>query len=102
MLITGYISVERVTWPMFIIETLAWLDIIYEIFAGEGVKLMPFERLIESVSAFADCHRWLGGIPSDILWVILVARHLKRSILSQPRRLVNKIALGVVIWAAAT
>ena len=110
MLITGYIGeVEQgaLLWPMFIIGTLAWFYIIYEIFAGEASKINASSGTVASKKAFNALRLivtfgwaiypigyilgYTGGASPDLLNIVYNLADF-----------VNKIAFGVVIWAAAT
>ena len=110
MLVAGYIGeVEQgsLLWPMFILGTLAWLYIIYEIFAGEASKINASSGTVASKKAFNALRLivtvgwaiypigyilgYTGGASPDALNIIYNLADF-----------VNKIAFGVVIWAAAT
>ena len=115
MLVTGYLGeVGQMEggnaghlWPMFIVGTLAWLYIIYEIFAGEASKINAASGTAASQKAFSALrlivtvgwsiyplgyiYGYAGGGDVDTLNLIYNLADF-----------VNKIAFGVVIWAAAT
>jgi len=110
MLVTGYIGeVEQgaMLWPMFIIGTLAWFYIIFEIFAGEASKINASSGTVASKKAFNALRLivtvgwaiypigyvlgYTGGASPDMLNIVYNLADF-----------VNKIAFGVVIWAAAT
>ncbi|NQY41617.1 MAG: bacteriorhodopsin [Henriciella sp.] len=110
MLVAGYIGeVEQggLLWPMFILGTLAWVYIIYEIFAGEASKINASSGTVASKKAFNALRLivtvgwaiypigyilgYTGGASPDMLNIVYNLADF-----------VNKIAFGVVIWAAAT
>ena len=110
MLVAGYIGeVEQgsLLWPMFILCTLAWVYIIYEIFAGEASKINASSGTVASKKAFNALRLivtvgwaiypigyilgYTGGASPDMLNIVYNLADF-----------VNKIAFGVVIWAAAT
>lgn len=112
MLVAGYlaeVNPENTTalWTLFIIGTLAWFYIIYEIFAGEASKINANEGTVASKAAFSALriivtfgwaiyplgfiYGYAGGGNVDALNIIYNLADF-----------VNKIAFGVVIWAAAT
>jgi len=115
MLVTGFLGeVDQMgggnaghLWPMFIVGTLAWLYIIYEIFAGEASKINAASGTAASQKAFSALrlivtvgwsiyplgyiYGYAGGGDVDTLNLIYNLADF-----------VNKIAFGVVIWAAAT
>ena len=102
MLVAGYVGETNVgnaglLWGGFVIGTAAWVYIIYEIFAGEASK-----------TAF-NAMRWIVTVG----WAIYPLGYLLgyAGIMSGDGTLnliynladfVNKIAFGLVIWAAAT
>lgn len=110
MLITGYIGeVEQgaLLWPMFIVGTLAWLYIIYEIFAGEASKINASEGTVASKKAFGALRLivTVGWAIYPIGYVVGYTGAADAGLLNLIYNLadfVNKIAFGVVIWAAAT
>ena len=110
MLITGYLGeVEQgsLLWPMFIIGCLAWFYIIYEIFADEASQINANEGTEASKKAFGALRLivtvgwaiypigyylgYTGSASPDVLNIVYNLADF-----------VNKIAFGVVIWAAAT
>ena len=110
MLIAGYIGeVEQggLLWPMFILGTLAWIYIIYEIFAGEASKINANSGTVASKKAFNALRLivtigwsiypigyilgYTGGASADALNIVYNLADF-----------INKIAFGIVIWAAAT
>ena len=110
MLIAGYIGeVEQgaLLWPMFIIGTLAWIYIIYEIFAGEASKINADSGTAASKKAF-NALRWIvtiGWAIYPIGYILGYTGGASPELLNIVYNLadfVNKIAFGVVIWAAAT
>ena len=110
MLITGYIGeVEQgaLLWPMFIVGTIAWLYIIYEIFAGEASQINASQGTVASKKAF-NALRWIvtvGWAIYPIGYILGYTGGADAAALNLVYNLadfVNKIAFGVVIWAAAT
>ena len=110
MLVAGYLGeVEQggMLWPMFILGLLAWIYIIYEIFAGEASKINANSGTVASKQAFHALRLivtvgwaiyplgyFLGYTGSADPGVLNIVYNLAD--------FVNKIAFGVVIWAAAT
>ena len=110
MLVAGYLGeVEQggMLWPMFILGMLAWIYIIYEIFAGEASKINENSGTVASKKAFHALRLivtvgwaiyplgYLWGYAGDADPAVL-------NIVYNLADFVNKIAFGVVIWAAAT
>lgn len=110
MLVAGYLGeVEQggLLWPMFLIGMAAWIYIIYEIFMGEASKINADAGTVASKKAFHALRLivtvgwsiyplgyflgYTGGASPDALNLIYNLADF-----------VNKIAFGVVIWAAAT
>ena len=110
MLVAGYLGeVEQggMLWPMFILGLLAWIYIIYEVFAGEASKINANSGTIASKKAFHALRLivtvgwaiypigyfmgYTGGADPGVLNIVYNLADF-----------VNKIAFGVVIWAAAT
>ncbi len=112
MLVAGYLaevnpSDSAALWPLFAIGMLAWFYIIYEIFAGEASKINASQGTVASKRAFSALriivtvgwaiypigfvYGYAGGGNVDALNIIYNLADF-----------VNKIAFGVVIWAAAT
>jgi len=110
MLVAGYLGeVEQggMLWPMFILGMLAWIYIIYEIFAGEASKINASSGTVASKKAFHALRLivtvgwaiypigyflgYTGGADPGVLNIVYNLADF-----------VNKIAFGVVIWAAAT
>jgi len=113
MLITGYLgevnSTTALLWPMFIIGTLAWFYIIYEIFAGEASKISNEFGTVASKKAF-NALRWIVTVGWAIYPLGYIfgymgepgANDAALNLIYNLADFVNKIAFGVVIWAAAT
>lgn len=112
MLVFGYIgeinSETSLLWPMFALSMLAWLYIIYEIFAGEASKISNEYGTVSSKKAF-NALRWIVTVG----WAIYPLGYIfgyagdggnegVLNIIYNLADFVNKIAFGVVIWAAAT
>lgn len=110
MLVTGYIGEVyqgSLLWPMFFVSTLAWLYIIYEIFLGEASKISAANGTVASKKAF-NALRWIvtvGWAIYPLGYVLGYTGTTSPDVLNIVYNLadfVNKIAFGVVIWAAAT
>ena len=110
MLVAGYIGeVEQggLLWPMFILGTLAWVYIIYEIFAGEASKINASSGTVASKKAF-NALRLIGTVGGAIYPIGYILGYTggaspdMLNIVYNLADFVNKIAFGVVIWAAAT
>jgi bacteriorhodopsin len=110
MLVAGYIGEVyqgSLLWPMFFVSTLAWLYIIYEIFFGEASKISAANGTVASKKAF-NALRWIvtvGWAIYPIGYVLGYTGSTSPEVLNLVYNLadfVNKIAFGVVIWAAAT
>lgn len=115
MLVTGYLGeVGQMEggnaghlWPMFIVGTLAWLYIIYEIFAGEASKINAASGTAASQKAFSALR-----LIVTVGWSIYPLGYIygyagggdvdNLNLIYNLADFVNKIAFGVVIWAAAT
>ena len=112
MLVAGYVGEisgagGSYLWSGFIVGMIAWLYIIYEIFAGEASKISASKGTDASKKAF-NALRWIVTIG----WAIYpIGYWLGYSGAADVNTLnlvynladfVNKIAFGVVIWAAAT
>ena len=112
MLVAGFLAEsgemdDGLTWPLFAIGVAAWIYIIYEIFAGEASKISASSGTPASQRAFnalriivtvgwsiypiGYVYGYAGGGDADTLNLIYNLADF-----------VNKIAFGVVIWAAAT
>ena len=93
-------------WPAFAIGMAGWLYIIYEIFAGEASQISAANGTAASQTAF-NALRWIVTVGWAIypIGYILGAADGGAAGLNLIYNLadfVNKIAFGVVIWAAAT
>lgn len=113
MLVAGYVGETNIgnpglLWGGFVIGTAAWVYIIYEIFAGEASKINASQGTKASKTAF-NAMRWIVTVG----WAIYPLGYLLgyAGIMSGDGTLnliynladfVNKIAFGLVIWAAAT
>lgn len=103
----GYLSV----WPAFIIGMAGWAVILYEIFAGEASKVNAMSAPPAVQSAFRTMRLivtigWAiypigyfigyltGKSPAESMGLLNITYNLAD--------VVNKIAFGLVIWAAAT
>jgi bacteriorhodopsin len=107
-------------WGLFALGTAAWLYIIFEIFAGEASKINAAQGTLASKKAFnalrlivtlgwsiyplGYVYGYIGGTEIDAngLVVLPQARAELLNIIYNLADFVNKIAFGVVIWAAAT
>ena len=110
MLVAGYLGeVEQgsMLWPMFMLGMLAWIYIIYEIFAGEASKINENSGTVASKKAFHALR-----LIVTVGWAIYPLGYFlgytgsadanTLNIIYNLADFVNKIAFGVVIWAAAT
>ena len=110
MLVAGYIGeVEQggLLWPMFILGMLAWIYIIYEIFAGEASQINANSGTVASKEAFNALRLivTIGWAIYPIGYLLGYTGNASPDVLNIVYNLadfVNKIAFGVVIWAAAT
>ena len=111
MLVTGYLGeVEQggLLWPMFFIGTAAWLYIIYEIFAGEASKINESQGTVASKRAFGALRLivTIGWAIYPIGYIVgysgMMTDAGSLNLIYNLADFVNKIAFGVVIWAAAT
>ena len=112
MLVAGYLGEvagagSSALWPCFAVGLASWLYIVYEIFAGEASKISAENGTPASQKAFnalrlivtvgwviyplGYVYGYAGGGDADTLNLIYNLADF-----------VNKIAFGVVIWAAAT
>ena len=112
MLIAGYLGEVNsgnatALWVLFIIGLAGWIYIIYEVFAGEASRINASEGTVAGQKAFnalrlivtvgwaiyplGYIYGYAGGGNVDALNIIYNLADF-----------VNKIAFGVVIWAAAT
>lgn len=112
MLVTGYIGEINAAntgllWGMFVVSMLAWIYIIYEIFAGEASKINASSGTVASKKAF-NALRWIvtvGWAIYPLGYVLGYGGSADEGMLNLVYNLadfVNKIAFGVIIWAAAT
>ena len=113
MLVAGYLGEVNtdsgaLLWGGFIVGTAAWLYIIYEIFAGEASKINAEQGTASSKMAF-NAMRWIVTVG----WAIYPLGYLlgyagvmsgdgTLNLIYNLADFVNKIAFGLVIWAAAT
>ena len=112
MLVAGYLgevnaSDTTLLWVLFIIGTLAWFYIIYEIFAGEASKINAAEGTVASQKAFNALR-----LIVTFGWAIYPIGYIygyagdgsidALNVIYNLADFLNKIAFGVVIWAAAT
>ncbi len=109
MLIGGYLGETGVLniWAGFVVGMLGWLFIIYEIFAGEAQRINEGHGTPASKKAFNALRLivTLGWSIYPIGYVIGAVSDGSTDALNLVYNLadfVNKIAFGVVIWAAAT
>ena len=109
MLIAGYLGEigSMNLWLAFIIGMLAWIYIIYEIFAGEASKISASEGTPASQKAF-NALRIIVTVGWAIYPIGYVIGYVgagsadSLNLIYNLADFVNKIAFGVVIWAAAT
>ncbi|MEC9133293.1 MAG: bacteriorhodopsin-like [Pseudomonadota bacterium] len=107
MLIFGYLGELGAMnyWLAFIIGMAGWIYIIYEIFAGEASKINASQGTEASKTAF-NALRIIVTFGWAIYPIGYVAEPLfgveALNIVYNLADFVNKIAFGVVIWAAAT
>ena len=109
MLVAGYLgeSNESMRWAGFVVGMLAWFYIIYEIFAGEASQINASKGTAASQKAFTAL-RWIVTVGWAIYPIGFVAGYTGQSsveslnIIYNLADFINKIAFGVVIWAAAT
>ena len=109
MLVFGYFGEIRSinVWGAFAISMLAWLFIIYEVFLGEASKISAENGTEASKKAFNALR-----IIVTVGWAIYPLGYVlgytgggsenTLNIVYNLADFVNKIAFGVVIWAAAT
>ena len=113
MLVTGYLgevggASGGLYWPMFFIGTAAWLYIIYEIFAGEASKINASQGTVASKRAFGALRLivTVGWAIYPIGYIVgglgIEGAEANLNLIYNLADFVNKIAFGVVIWAAAT
>ncbi len=112
MLFAGYLgevnaSDSGMLWTCFIIGMIGWIYIIYEIFAGEASKINASSGTVASQKAFSALR-----LIVTVGWAIYPLGYIygymgdgsieALNIIYNLADFVNKIAFGVVIWAAAT
>ena len=121
MLVAGYLGEVNagnggMLWGLFVVGMLAWIYIIYEIFAGEASQINASQGTVASKRAFNALR-----IIVTVGWAIYPLGYLSGYLNVDPATgamsaaaagnlnliynladFVNKIAFGVVIWAAAT
>ena len=109
MLIAGYLGEigSMNVWFAFIIGMIAWIYIIYEIFAGEASKISASEGTPASQKAFNALRiivtvGWAIYPIGYVLGYVGAGSADSLNLVYNLADFVNKIAFGVVIWAAAT
>jgi len=109
MLIAGYLGEigSMNVWFAFIIGMIAWIYIIYEIFAGEASKISASEGTPASQVAFNALRiivtvGWAIYPIGYVLGYVGAGSADSLNLIYNLADFVNKIAFGVVIWAAAT
>ncbi len=109
MLVFGYFGEINFmnVWVAFLIGMLAWLYIIYEIFIGEASKINAENGTEASKKAFHALRLivtvgWAIYPIGYILGYIGSGNENTLNIIYNLADFLNKIAFGVVIWAAAT
>lgn len=83
----------------FVLGTLAWLYILYEIFYGEASKLKE-ETDDESVKFTFDALKWIVTVGWAIYPIGYLLEKTNMNLLYNLGDLVNKILFGLVIWYA--
>lgn len=115
MLVAGYLGevraeysgVDTMVWVWFVVGMAGWLYIIYEIFAGEASKLSTQYGTVASKKCF-NALRWIVTVGWAIYPIGYVAGYAgfgdanSLNLIYNLADFLNKIAFGVVIWAAAT
>lgn len=111
MLVAGYLGEvnagSAMLWPLFVIGMVAWIYIIYEIFAGEASRINASEGTVASKRAFSAL-RIIVTVGWAIYPIGFVYGYMgdgnmaALNVVYNLADFVNKIAFGVVIWAAAT
>ena len=110
MLVGGYFGETGILmglWSGFILGTVAWLYIIYEVFFGEASKVSAGSGSAASQSAF-NTLRWIVTVG----WAIYPLGYLfgyagdtvddaTLNVIYNYADFINKIAFGLAIWAAA-
>jgi bacteriorhodopsin len=109
MLIAGYLGEigSMNVWFAFIFGMIAWIYIIYEIFAGEASKISASEGTPASQKAFNALRiivtvGWAIYPIGYVLGYVGAGSADSLNLIYNLADFVNKIAFGVVIWAAAT
>lgn len=112
MLVAGYMGEvnaanQTMLWVCFIIGLGCWFYIIYEVFAGEASKINASQGTVSSQKAFHALR-----LIVTVGWAIYPLGYIygytgggdavALNIIYNLADFVNKIAFGVVIWAAAT
>ena len=112
MLIAGYLGEVNsadptALWAFFIIGMAGWIYILYEIFAGEASRINASEGTVAGQRAFGALR-----LIVTVGWVIYPLGYIYGyagggdiaglNLIYNLADFVNKIAFGVVIWAAAT
>jgi bacteriorhodopsin len=112
MLIAGYLGEVNsadptALWAFFIIGMAGWIYILYEIFAGEASRINASEGTVAGQKAFGALR-----LIVTVGWAIYPLGYIYGyagggdiaglNIIYNLADFVNKIAFGVVIWAAAT
>lgn len=115
MLVAGYLGEvsamgpgeSNTLWLCFVIGLAAWFYIIYEVFSGEASKINASQGTAASQTAFGALRMivtvgW-AIYPLGYVWGYAGAGDAATlNIIYNLADFVNKIAFGVVIWAAAT
>ena len=109
MLVAGYLGEmdEGIRWAGFAVGMIAWIYIIYEIFAGEASQINASKGTAASQKAFTAL-RLIVTVGWAIYPIGFVAGYTGQTdvaslnIIYNLADFINKIAFGVVIWAAAT
>ncbi len=115
MLVAGYLGEvsamgpgeSNTLWLCFVIGLAAWFYIIYEVFSGEASKINASQGTAASQTAFGALRMivtvgW-AIYPLGYVWGYAGAGDAGTlNIIYNLADFVNKIAFGVVIWAAAT
>lgn len=109
MLVAGYLGEINAmnVWIAFIIGMIAWVYIIYEIFVGEASKISASEGTPASQKAFNALRiivtvGWAIYPLGYVLGYVGAGSAESLNLIYNLADFVNKIAFGVVIWAAAT
>lgn len=112
MLVAGYLGEVNAAnptalWVFFVIGMAGWIYIIYEIFAGEASQISASQGTVASQQAFNALR-----LIVTVGWAIYPLGYIygyagggdaaALNIIYNLADFVNKIAFGVVIWAAAT